>query len=81
MQVCTQGRTVEEAGAFVRETVPPGRIKVKMMGTWEMAADKLYGNALVWPAAKECRLFLGKWEVRPRDILSLSSFGILRYKF
>jgi hypothetical protein len=66
----------------VRETVPPGRMKAKMMGTWEMAAaDKLCGSAIVWPAAKECRLFLGKWEVRPKDILSLSSLGILHYKF
>jgi hypothetical protein len=37
-----------------------------------MAADKLCGSAIVWPAAKECRLFLGKWEVRPKDILSLA---------
>jgi len=52
------------------------------MGTWEMAAaDGLCGSAIVWPAAKECSLFLGKWEVRPKDILSLSSLGVLRYKF
>jgi hypothetical protein len=53
-----------------------------MMETWEMvAADKLCRGAIVWPEAKECRLFLRKWEACPKDILSLSSFGFLLYKF
>jgi hypothetical protein len=32
-------------------------------------------------AAKDCSLFLRKWEVCPKHILSLSSLGFLLYKF
>ena len=52
-----------------------------MTRTWEMTADKLCGGAIVWPAAKECRLFPGEWEVRPKDTLSPSSLVFLRYMF